>query len=74
MTFAEDLEYRIRKLQRGIGVASKTNRLLEGEAAHAFLVHSRATIQRYAQEIIELKQLLFSMTGRHSPRSPKWPL
>lgn len=74
MTSVKDVEYRIRKLQRGIGVAAKTNKLLEGEPAEPFLANNRAIIRRYAEEVIELKRMLFSMTGRHSPQSPKWPL
>ena len=74
MILVKDLEYRIRRLQRGIGVASKTNKLLEDEPASAFLAHNRAIIERYTQEVMRLKRLLFSMTGRHSPQSPKWPL
>lgn len=74
MTSVKDVEYRIRKLQRGIGVAAKTNKILAGEPAQAFLSSNRSIIQRYTQEVIGLKRLLFSMTGRYSPLAPKWPL
>ena len=74
MTSVKDVEYQIRKLQRGIGVATKTNRLLKGEPAEPFLANNRAIIRRYTEKVMELKRVLFSMTGRYSPESPKWPL
>ena len=74
MTSVKDVEYRIRKLQRGIGAAAKTNKLLEGEPAEPFLANNRAIIRRYTEKVIELKATLFSMAGRHSPLPPKWPL
>mgnify|MGYP003120535800 CR=1 FL=1 len=74
MTSVKDVEYQIRKLQRGIRVAAKTNKLLKGEPAGPFLANNRAIISRYTEEVIRLKRMLFSMTGQHSPQSPKWPL
>ena len=74
MTSVKDIEYDIRKFQRGIRGAVKTNKLLEKEPAEAFLARNRMIIRDYTQKIIELKRLLFSMTGRHSPLCPRWPL
>ena len=74
MTSVKDIEYDIRKFQRGIRGAVKTNKLLEKEPAEAFLANYRAIIRNYTQKVIELKRLLFSIAGRHSPLSPKWPL
>ena len=74
MTSVKDVEYQIRKLQRGIEVATKTNKLLEGEPAVAFLANNRSIIRRYTEKVIELKRVLFSIAGRYSPQSPKWPL
>ena len=74
MTSVKDIEYDIRKFQRGIRAAVKTNKHLEKEPAEAFLANNRAIIRNYTQKVIELKRLLFSIAGRHSPLSPKWPL
>ena len=74
MTSVKDIEYDIRKFQRGIRGAVKTNKLLENEPEEAFLANNRAIIRNYTQKVIELKRLLFSIAGRHSPLSPKWPL
>ena len=74
MTGVKDIEYKIRKFQRGARVAAKTNKALEKEPAEAFLANNRAIIRNYTQKVIELKRLLFSIAGRHSPLSPKWPL
>ena len=74
MTGVKDIEYKIRKFQRGARVAAKTTKALEKEPAEAFLARNRMIIRDYTQKIIELKRLLFSMTGRHSPLCPRWPL
>ena len=74
MASVKDIEYDIRKFQRGIRDAVKTNKLLEKEPAEAFLANHRAIIRNYTQKVIALKRLLFSIAGRHSPLSPKWPL
>jgi hypothetical protein len=69
-----DIEYNIRRLQRGILVASKTNKLLDESSAAGFIRHNESVIRGYAQEVMDLKRKLFAMTGRHAPRIEKWPL
>ena len=73
-TSIQRLEYLIRKYQRGIRVAVKTNMLLAEEPAEAFLKRNSEVIMQYAREVTKLKKLLLSQAGYCSPRLPSGPV
>ena len=64
-----NIEYQIRKLERGIKVAHKT-RLLTNEPG----VDYDFIISNYVGEIKELRDKLEGLTGRRRPSVPKWPV
>ena len=69
-----EIEYLIRMYQRGIRVAVRTNLLLEGEPADAFIALNRSKVLDYAKRVTDLKKMLLRKTGRCSPQTPLWPL
>jgi hypothetical protein len=69
-----EIEYLIRMYQRGIRVAVRTNLLLEGEPADAFIALNRSKVLDYAKRVTDLKKMLLRKTGRCSPQIPLWPL
>ena len=70
----KDIEYLIRMYQRGIRVAVKTNLLLKGKPADAFIALNRSRVLDYAKRVTDLKKMLLSKTGRCSAQTPPWPL
>ena len=64
-----NIEYQIRKLERGIKVAHK-NRLLTNEPG----VDYDFIISNYVGEIKELRDKLEGLTGRRQPNISKWPV
>ena len=67
---SQDIEYKIRKYQRAIGVI----RRMRYSAHQGGEKRKRADILGYAYKIIELKRELLKETGRCSPVSERWPV
>ena len=65
-----DIEYKIRKYQRAIGVLKR----MEYNSHQGGEKRKRADILGYAYKIIELKGELLKETGRCSPVSERWPV
>ena len=63
------VEYRIRKLERGIKVAHRGRLEIRGTS-----LDYDAIIKRYVGEIKGLRDELERLTGRRRPSIPKWPL
>ena len=63
------VEYRIRKLERGIKVAHRGKLEIRGTG-----LDYDAIIKRYVGEIKGLRDELERLTGRRRPSIPKWPL
>jgi hypothetical protein len=65
----KNLEYRIRKLERGIKVAHRHSLILNGDTVdYDFMIKQRV------KEIKTLRDRLEKLTGRRSPNTPKWPV
>ena len=64
-----NIEYQIRKLERGIKVAHKNRLLINGPGLDYDFI-----ISNYVGEIKELRDRLEGLTGRRRPNVPKWPV
>ncbi len=65
----KNLEYIIRKTERGIKVAHKNHLILNGSTTDYDFM-----IKRRVKDIKILRDRLEQLTGRRSPSTPKWPV
>ena len=63
-----NIEYQIRKLERGIKVAHRGRLTLRGSG-----IDYDSMIKQYVKDIKELRDRLEKLTGRRRPRLAKWP-
>jgi len=64
-----NIEYQIRKLERGIKVAHRCRLKARGTS-----VDYDSMIEQYVEDIRRLRDRLEELTGRRQPKIPKWPI
>ena len=64
-----NVEYQIRKFERGIKVAHRGRLNMEESSVDYCLM-----IKQYVKDIRELRDKLERLTGRRQPSTPKWPV
>ena len=64
-----NVEYQIRKFERGIKVAHRGRLNMEESSVDYCLM-----IKQYVKDIRELRDKLERLTGRRQPSIPKWPV
>tara|TARA_B100000287_G_scaffold9856_1_gene10019 strand:+ start:3393 stop:3596 length:204 start_codon:yes stop_codon:yes gene_type:complete len=63
-----DIEYQIRKYERGLRVLMRDKPHPMQEASH------KHKIKSYANEMGRYKKMLHEITGSSTPSIPRWPL
>jgi len=68
-----DIEYLIRRSQRGLAILLRDKDIVTRKTDHQ-TANLEASVRHHTEEIISLKKRLRDLTGRSTPRTPKWPI